>query len=158
MEGKKVIGVMACDPSGIIGNNGGMPWRSQSELQHFLKTVEGGVLLMGRKTFESLPQSLLSQHKCVVFSRNSHASHPNVTFISSIEELKLLEMPKLFMIGGAEIAHLFLKNNLISEFILTIMRENYEGDTKLDLTLLEGWTKEVISTCESYTIYKFFIN
>lgn len=159
MEDKKVIAIMACDPSGVIGNNGAMPWRFESELQNFLKIVKGGVLIMGRKTLDSLPKSLKDKHNCVVFTKNSRAScENNITFISSLRELWQLKLPRqseLFMIGGAEIAQLFLRNNLISEFILTITKRKYSGDTRLDLSLLNNWKKEMISFCEDYSIYRY---
>lgn len=160
MEDRRVIGIMACDPSGIIGAEGGLPWQFASEMQHFLKVVSGGILIMGRKTFESLPQSLKDSHRCIVFSRNRGArrSKSSVVFISSLQEFKRLEIlqqSKLFMIGGAEIAHLFLQNNLISEFILTIMSKEYLGDTKLDLNLLQDWAKDTLSSCDDYTVYRY---
>lgn len=160
MEDRKVVGIMACDPSGVIGAGGGLPWQFESEMQHFLQVISGGVLIMGRKTFESLPQSLKDSHRCVVFSGNSggRRGENKVVFVSSLEEFELLEVSqqsKLFMIGGAEIAHLFLQNNLIAEFILTIMSREYSGDTKLDLNLLKNWTKEILNSCDDYTVYRY---
>lgn len=159
MGGKKVIGVMACDPTGVIGKDGDLPWRSKSEMQHFLSVIEDGVLVMGRKSFEPLPLSLRIKNQCIVFSKRSPAAQNdsgNAVYVSSLEEFMSLDIPESFMIGGSEIAHLFLKNNLISEFILTEMRQNFFGNICLNLKLLEGWTKSILKENEEYVVYKLF--
>jgi dihydrofolate reductase len=62
------------------------------------------------------------------------------------------EDEKIFMIGGAEIAHLFLKHKLISSFILTRIHRLYSGDTYLDLNYFKGWRKTVLKSSPHYTI------
>jgi dihydrofolate reductase len=50
--------IVARAKNGVIGRDGGMPWRLKAELQHFKKTTMGKPILMGRKTWESLPKLL----------------------------------------------------------------------------------------------------
>lgn len=69
-----IIGVMAVDPSGVIGINNGLPWHYPSELEHFRQVTDKQVIVMGRKTFEAIPQNILKNRVPVVFSRNKLSS------------------------------------------------------------------------------------
>ncbi len=161
MSIRKNIGVMATDPRGVIGKDGGLPWHYPDELDHFCTLTRGHVVVMGRKTFEIMPDVLLKERIPVVFSRQQEKSCINndieYTSVHSIEDfLKYINQSrneKIFMIGGAEIAHLFLENKLITEFILTKIHQSYEGDTSLNLKLFEDWPQTILKHTENYTIY-----
>lgn len=150
-----IIGLMACDPLGLIGKDGDMPWHNPDETAHFRRMIEGQVVVMGYNTFITFPPSNCLK---IVFSRHIPQELENdVVFISSIEEFNVLTLPqdkKIFMIGGAEIAHLFLQQGLISEFILTKMKEIYDGDVFLDLNFLQNWSSSVVIDHKDYTIYR----
>ena len=47
--------IVACDRTGAIGKDGDLPWRQSTDLQHFKKITMGSNLIMGRKTWDSLP-------------------------------------------------------------------------------------------------------
>ncbi len=66
----KIIGIMAVDPNGVIGINNDLPWRYPSEFKHFCQVTDKQVIVMGRKTFETVPQSILKNRTPIVFSRN----------------------------------------------------------------------------------------
>lgn len=160
---KKIIGVMACDPQGLIGNNGALPWDYPAELEHFRRTIYGHPIIMGGKTFEAVPTALLHNKLSIVFSRTKKnklvAGNSKSIFVSSVEEFTSLpeiqEYTQMFMIGGAEIAHLFLKYRLISEFVLTKIHKAYKGDSFLDLSLFQDWSSSIINKSSDYTIYKY---
>ncbi|WP_374698774.1 dihydrofolate reductase [Wolbachia endosymbiont (group B) of Limnophora tigrina] len=152
----KIIGIMAVDPKGVIGINNRLPWHYPSELDHFRQVTDKQVMVMGRKTFEIIPQNIL---KPIVFSRNKLSPCFNkgieCTIVSSMQEfLSIQGSSKVFMIGGAQIAHLFLKYDLISEFIITEIHRPYEGDVYFNLTLLDRWNKTILTKTKDYTICK----
>lgn len=152
----KIIGIMAVDPKGVIGINNRLPWHYPSELDHFRQVTDKQVMVMGRKTFEIIPQNIL---KPIVFSRNKLSPCFNkgieCTIVSSMQEfLSIQGSSKVFMIGGAQIAHLFLKYDLISEFIITEIHRPYEGDVYFNLTLLDRWNKTILTKTKDYTIWK----
>jgi len=161
MNHRKIIGVMATDPQGVVGKEGGLPWHYTDELKHFRKITHGHVIVMGRRTFEATPCDILKERHSIVFSRQQRKSCVNkdteYTFVNSIEDflahIGQWKNQKIFMIGGAEIAHLFLEKELLAEFILTKIHQSYEGDTYLNLNLLEDWPQTVLSRTENYTIY-----
>lgn len=157
-----IIGIMASDPNGVIGKGMELPWHFPDEFEHFQKTTFGHVVVMGRKTFETMPLSLLKNRTSVVFSHHQikHSLNEEIdcTFVSSLEDFlsrkSQWENQKIFMIGGAEIAHLFLKNGLISEFILTKIDQPFEGNVHLNLTLLDGWSQAILKQTPNYIVYR----
>jgi dihydrofolate reductase len=157
-----VTGIMAVDPKGVVGINNGLPWHYPSELDHFHQVTDKQVIVMGRKTFETMPQNILKDRIPIVFSRNKLSSRFDgsikCTIISSIQEFLSIQSswsyPKIFMIGGAQIAHLFLEYDLISEFIITKIHRPYKGDVYFNLTLLDGWHQTILTQMKDYTIYR----
>lgn len=154
-----IIGIMASDPNGVIGKGKDLPWHFPDEFEHFQKTTFGHVVVMGRKTFETMPLSLLRNRTPVIFSHQVKPSfHAEIEciFVTSLEDFltrkSQWDNKKIFMIGGAEIAHLFLKNGLISEFILTRIDQPFEGDVHLNLKLLDGWPQTILKQTPNYTI------
>lgn len=61
----------------------------------------------------------------------------------------------MFMIGGAEIAKLFLSTDLLNAFILTKIHDNYEGDTIFPLDLLQDWSCQTVKENKDFTVYKY---
>ncbi|MGL9726115.1 MAG: dihydrofolate reductase [Wolbachia sp.] len=152
----KIIGIMAIDPNGVIGINNDLPWHYPNEFKHFCQVTDKQVIVMGRKTFETIPQSVLKNRIPIVFSCNELNSCFNKGLVvSSMQEfLSTQSSAQVFVIGGAQIAHLFLEHNLISEFIMTEIHKAYKGDTYFNLTLLDGWNKTILTKTKDYTICK----
>lgn len=155
---RKAIGIMAATNEGIIAKGNLLPWNYPEELEHFRTTTDGHTIIMGRKTYEALPEGIFSSRKAIIFSKNPKlfSAKPG-TFVKSLEEYfdiihGLDKDEKIFMIGGAEIAHLFLKHKLISSFILTRIHRSYSGDTYLDLKYFKGWRETVLKSNSNYTI------
>ena len=143
MSSRGIIGLMAADPHGLIGKGPHLPWSYPEELDHFRQTIRGHGIIMGRRTFDSFPKDLLAYSPAVVFSRNFTSLSPRCTVVESLKAFLAYPLPtdkSWFMIGGAEIAHLFLEHNLLSEFILTPIKKEHEGDVFLDLKKLSSWS------------------
>ncbi|MEI8295513.1 MAG: dihydrofolate reductase [Alphaproteobacteria bacterium] len=146
----KIIGIMAATEEGVIGYKNRLPWNYPQELEHFRTTTAGHILIMGRKTYEKTPQSAWGDRECVVLSRSAKVINSLDACMRYIQNLNTNKT--VFMIGGAEIAHLFLENNLISSFILTKIHQQYPGDAFLDLSYFDGWSSSVLKTAPEYTI------
>jgi dihydrofolate reductase len=155
---RKAIGIMAATNEGIIAKGNALPWNYPEELDHFRSTTDGHTIIMGRKTYEALPEGIFSSRKAIIFSKNPKEleAKPGI-FVKSLEEYFYIingldKDEKIFMIGGGKIAHLFLKHQLISSFILTRIHRSYSGDTYLDLKHFKGWRETVLKTNSNYTI------
>lgn len=59
MGARKIVGLVACDPTGIIGNKGIVPWSYPKELEHFRHTTYQQIMVMGRATFDAIPLTIL---------------------------------------------------------------------------------------------------
>ena len=76
--------VVAVADNGVIGRDGDMPWRLSTDLKRFRTITDGGVLLMGRKTFEAIGRPLPGR-ETVVVTRDGGWSHDGVRTASTIE-------------------------------------------------------------------------
>ena len=122
-------------PTGVIGLNGGMPWRLRSDLQRFKQITMGGVLIMGRRTYDSIGRPLPGR-RTVVVTRNTTWSAEGVERASSPEKaLQMAGQDHCFVVGGAEIYRQMLPH--CSELCLTRVWSTVEGDTKLAIDLSE---------------------
>ena len=105
--------VVACDRNGAIGKGGSLPWRQSTDLQHFKHITLGGTIVMGRKTWDSLPGKL-PERKHIVMSR----SDVEGIEVMNYDQIMALQ-EDLFIIGGGEIYRLFIENtNVIHRTII----------------------------------------
>ena len=96
--------IFACDMNNAIGKNGDLPWRQSTDLQHFKQITLGGTIVMGRKTWESLPGKLPDREHFVM-TRSNRDDIETITYEGVLELSKKRE---IFIIGGGEIYNLFL--------------------------------------------------
>ena len=112
--------IFACDLQNAIGKDGDLPWRQSTDLQHFKKITLGGTIVMGRKTWESLP-GILPERRHLVMTRGNRDDIETTTFE---EVIKLSNGQNVFVIGGGEIYCLFLPH--IEKIYRTIIHCNVE--------------------------------
>ncbi len=100
--------VVARGRNGAIGKDGGLPWRLPADLRHFKAVTMGSAMVMGRKTFESLP-GLLPGRRHIVLTRDRAWQAAGTETAGSVDEaIALGRGEPLSVIGGAEIIRLFL--------------------------------------------------
>ncbi len=156
----KIIGLMAATRDGVIGHEQGLPWKYDDEMEHFLQTSNNSILIMGHKTYLSTPKELFETRIPIVFSRVRRSIQAGYC-VSSLEEciraLKELEYlnKAVYMIGGAEIAELFLSNGMISQFILTTIFGDFKGDCKMDMKYFKNAKETIRSENSRYKISEF---
>ena len=121
--------VVARAENGVIGKDGGLPWRISEDLRRFKRLTMGSAMIMGRRTFESLP-GLLPGRRHIVLTRDSGWRAEGAETAGSVEEaLALADGGAISVIGGAEIFALF--EPLASAVELTTVRGAPDGDTFL---------------------------
>jgi len=112
--------IVACDRNGAIGKDGDLPWKQSTDLQHFKQVTMGSNLIMGRKTWDSLPGMLPGRTHYVL-------SRGEVEGVEVIALDKALEMEG-WVIGGGEIYELFLPH--VEELHRTIIDARvFDADT-----------------------------
>src|SRR5438093_10045197 len=127
MDKPPITLVVARAQNGVIGREGRLPWHLPADLKRFKSLTMGSVMVMGRKTFESLP-GLLPGRRHVVLTRDRswHAKGTEVAH-SADEALALADGERVSVIGGADIFGLFLP--LADRIELTEVLADIPGDT-----------------------------
>jgi dihydrofolate reductase len=120
--------VVARAQNGVIGKDGTLPWHIPADLKRFKALTMGSAMVMGRRTFESLP-GLLPGRRHIVLTRDPGWSAPGAEVAHEVEEALRLGGDRISVIGGAEIFKLFLP--LAKRIELTEVLADVEGDTSL---------------------------
>ena len=119
--------IVAVAEDGVIGRGGDLPWRLSADLKWFKKITLGHTILMGRKTWESLPGALPGRQNWVL-SRTAEPQEGMAVF-RSMDEVKQALTPTqtLFIIGGGEIYSMALP--LCHELYISEVRQKVpDGD------------------------------
>lgn len=97
--------IAAVGSDGAIGSEGKLAFYVKADLRHFKELTMGCPVIMGRKTFESLPKGALPGRRNIVITRNPGFTAPAVETAASVDEALALagDAGQAFIIGGAEI-------------------------------------------------------
>jgi len=136
----------------VIGTGNQIPWHLPEDFKWFKATTTGHILVMGRKTFESIGKPLPNR-KTIVLSRSRFA-HPGVQTITNLEELPAkVGDRQAFICGGAQIYQQTLP--LCSELFLTLVKRNVVGDTYFPSFEDRFELAEVIRDTPEFQIQRF---
>jgi len=127
MARPRITIVVARARNGVIGRDGTLPWHLPADLKRFKALTMGSVMVMGRRTFDSLP-GLLPGRRHIVLTRdpNWHAQGAEVAH-SVDDALRLAASEPISVIGGADIFALFMPR--ADRVELTEVLEDLAGDT-----------------------------
>jgi dihydrofolate reductase len=133
--------VVARATNGVIGRDGTLPWRISADLKRFKRLTMGSVMIMGRRTFDSL-SGLLPGRRHVVLTRDREWSAGGAEVAHSVEEaLTLAGDEPVSVIGGAEIFDLLLPHG--DRLELTEVLGDIPGDTMMADPRADGSWREV---------------
>lgn len=119
----KAIAAMALNR--VIGAGNRIPWHLPEDFKWFKKMTTGNVVVMGRKTFESIGKPLPNRDT-IVLSRGQFA-FPGVQVVKNLDELAPLVVGReVFIAGGAQVYEQALP--LCSDLFLTLVKREVEGD------------------------------
>ena len=119
--------VVARATNGVIGRDGGLPWKISADLKRFKKLTMDTAMIMGRRTFDSLP-GLLPGRRHIVLTRDRNWSAEGAEVAHSVEKaLGLAGDQPVSIIGGAEIFELF--RPYATRIELTEVLGEVEGNT-----------------------------
>jgi dihydrofolate reductase len=128
--------IAAVSANGVIGSGGTMPWHIPADFRRLKSLTMGMPLVMGRKTFESLP-GVLPGRRHIVITRDPHWSADGAEVAHSLEEaLARANAPHIVIFGGADVYAAALP--LASRIELTQIAAEYPGDTFMP-PLGDGW-------------------
>lgn len=129
MEKLPITLIVARAQNGTIGRGGKLPWHLPADLKRFKALTMGSAMVMGRRTFDSLP-GLLPGRRHIVITRDLDWTAPGAEKAHSVDEaLQLAGAESVSVIGGAEIFDLFMP--LADRIELTEVLEDTPGDTSM---------------------------
>ena len=141
--------IVAIDENYGIGKNGELLIHNKEDMKFFKEKTMGHTVIMGKKTYLSLP-GVLKGRKNIVLTRGN-IDNKNITVCHDYKEL--INLDDAFVIGGGEIYKLFL--HYYDEIYITVNKGNYDADTffpKFDESL---YLKETLIKADAYEIIKY---
>ena len=117
--------IAAMSENRVIGRGAQIPWHLPEDFKWFKQLTTGNIVVMGRKTFESIGRPLPNR-ETIVLSR-SRFEHPGARTLADLRDVaKAGEAREIFICGGAEIYALALP--FCSDLYLTVVKRQVEGD------------------------------
>ncbi|MEI8072863.1 MAG: dihydrofolate reductase [Candidatus Saccharibacteria bacterium] len=142
--------IAARSRNNVIGSNNSIPWHIPEDLKRFKKITENNIVIMGRKTFESIGKPLPNR-KNFVITRNRNFSHEDVNVFHSLEDAieiaLMVGTGEVFIIGGGEIyKKALIDNDFVDRVELTLVNTVADGDSFFPNLNPEVWevTKETV--------------
>jgi len=127
--------------NGVIGREGGLPWRLSSDLKRFKATTTGKPIVMGRKTWESLPRRPLPHRHNIVITRDPDYRAEGATVVGSLGEAldaaRADGAAEACVIGGGEIYAQAL--TVADRLDVTHVLADIDGDTRFPPIDPETW-------------------
>ena len=125
----KIRAIAAIAENGVIGDGLSIPWRISDDFKHFKKTTLGGIIVMGRKTWESLGKRPLPGRENVVLTSRPETAGDGARVFFSLPELFAAyakDDRDLWIIGGAALYASSL--DFCSEIIVSRVKMSPKGD------------------------------
>jgi dihydrofolate reductase len=120
-----LILIAALTKTRVIGRNGAVPWNIPADMQRFKRLTLGHVVLMGRRTYETLSEPLVNRRNVVITSRPIEGVE---TYPSIADALRALESEEnVYVIGGGQVFAELLDSAAMLRF--TIVNREIDGDT-----------------------------
>ena len=125
----RIVLIAAVAANGVIGANNRLPWRLPEDLKRFRALTLGRAVIMGRKTWESLPRALPGRQNIVVTRQHGYAAAGADAVASFTAALECVRMPEpVFCIGGGEIYRAALP--FATTLHLTEIARAFDGDAQ----------------------------
>ena len=135
--------IYARSRNNVIGVNGDLPWHLPEDLAHFKRTTLGQPVIMGRVTWESIPEKFrpLPGRTNVVVSRQTDFTAPGAQVVSSLQAAIDLFPANdvVWLIGGAQLYSQAMP--LAQQLVITEIDADYEGDAFAPVLNTAEWTE-----------------
>ena len=136
----KVSIIAVLDKNGAIGNDNKLLCYLPADLKHFKSLTIGHTIIMGRKTYMSLPNGALPNRRNIVLSRDMAFKCEGCEIVHSVDEVFNIckDDEEIFIIGGAQIYELFMGK--ANKLYLTQVYHEFEADTYFPEFNMNKWS------------------
>lgn len=153
----KIITIVAISKNGVIGKNNTIPWNCPEDLKLFKELTSNHIVIMGRKTFESIGKPLNNRINIIISSKKQLNSN-NVFYFDNIYQAKYFAKniarkynKNIFIIGGSKIYQFFIP---FSNYIyLSLIKEIFSGNIFFPKFSLKDYN---VVSINNYNDFKFF--
>ncbi|MEL6534270.1 MAG: dihydrofolate reductase [Bacteroidota bacterium] len=125
--------IVARAENGVIGKDNDLVWHLPKDLKHFKTYTKGHMLVMGRKSFESMGMGGLPGRLNMIVTRNRAYTAEGCLVFHSLEEAletaKAHRQQEVYILGGGEIYRQALEKDLVDRLVITEVHGEFEGDT-----------------------------
>jgi dihydrofolate reductase len=126
----QIVLIAAVARNGVIGRNNALLWHLPEDMQHFRRVTAGHAVVMGRKTWDSLPERFrpLPGRRNLVLTRQAGWHAPGAETMPTLPDAlqALAGQDRVFVIGGAQVYAEAMP--IADELLLTEVHRDYEGD------------------------------
>ncbi|MCH2132819.1 MAG: dihydrofolate reductase [Phycisphaerales bacterium] len=131
--------IAAAAENDVIGRDGDLPWRLPADMARFRRTTIGHPVIMGRRTWESLPKPLEDRTN-IVLTRNGGFSAPGGVVATSLDDAIVAcgKAQECFVIGGGELYRLFIPQ--AHRLLLTRVHSTVDGDATFPPIDASAWS------------------
>lgn len=156
---KEVIIIAALAKNNVIGNNGSIPWYIPEDFKRFKALTKNTIVIMGRKTWESLPEKFrpLPLRENIVISRNASFVATGAKVVSSLDDAitfaQSLVGEKIFLIGGRRVYEEGLR--VADTLELTQVHASPDGDTLFPEVNKNEWDKVFVEDHDDFSFVTY---
>jgi dihydrofolate reductase len=149
--------IAALTEENVIGKEGALPWNLPEDMAHFRRVTSGKTVVMGRKTYESIPEKFrpLKNRHNIVISRTIQQIEG--TYVSTSIQGALTKAKEygkeVFVIGGAQIYALALP--FANKLLLSHIHEKFEGDIHFPNLNKEEWAVVEVQEFKNFTLKEY---
>ena len=147
--------IVAYDKNRLIGREGDLPWRIPEDLKKFKEITSGNIVIMGRKTYESIGKPLPNRINMVI-TRNKDYKPEGVFVFSSIKDaLRKASVfhKEIFFIGGQSIYNEILDK--VDTMYISHINEEYEGDAYFPEVDFSSWKKDLVEEFDKFNFIRY---
>ena len=153
--------IVAIAANGVIGKDNTIPWHNKEDMKFFKETTMGHLLIMGRKTWDSLGNRCLPGRFNIVVTTQKlkPQDYSNTIFAGSVEEAvnlaRIIGHGTAFIIGGTQIYTESLEKNLADIAIVSHLNDAYEGNSRFPINLLDDKEHSTIKEFDTFTVMEY---
>ncbi len=150
--------IVAYDEGRVIGKDGAIPWRLPADMKHFRRKTLGHAVVMGRKTWDTMPP--LPGRSEYVLTRDLNFTATGAVVMHSLEEAAEHIAQESFactpwIIGGEQVYDLALRKDLVSEIVASEVEGWHDGDAFFP-TLDETWERlEAVKEHDGFRVVRY---
>ena len=162
----KIILIVAIDNKGGISKNHKIPWNFPRDMKHFRETTTNtidktkqNVVIYGRGTYESLNKVLPNRHNIILSTSIQNINDANVcdSLSNAMELVKSLKtVENVFICGGKKIYEESMCTNIIDEYIVTYIKDDYDCDTFINLNIDNDYNIKSLYSDSNIDIYHYY--